>query len=618
MAMGQTSTMIKKLFLALALLVLWPVVTFAQGYYYQNVSWSARGIPAGGATITVCSSAGTLIPTSTRLVAGCTPTVSIYTNAALTVSESNPFQADGLGNFHFFVAPGSYTYAITGPNVTSTLFSITVPIVIGAPFPVTDKGGQVFNVKAYGALGDGTANDSPAFQAAYNAAVSAGGGTVLVPSSSSCYLLSTAINMTSSPSVIQKVIIQGSTGGHGGVASGAADLICANTGGILFDVTGSDGIIFKDIAVTSQSGVTAPSLIGIYAARDSSNAGGQGIKIIDSVFDMVTHTSGTTYSFGAYLYGSEDDYFTRDNFSADYPLMVSGTNAFAQDSAFITEATGAQSETQDSFTDMELLSSGLGPFAYFNGTGNMTLTGHGWNTGQAASYPVALYGYALHILGGNTSMYVNFRQEGYPGFAYVAGSLNNSRIYGTHAPAASTPLYGIEFVDASTALQGDTFHIADEYSSASTNYYYDANLGSTTGVAIVDNVSFYCGLETNCVNIPIGNYATGGALYWKDVRWSGSGSNEYPVISFGGPVTGTFSIPATAVAATSCTALLTVNGTSAGRSASPVMVDMFPQGYYNLLLQGNPNGSQINIALCNPTSGSITPAAITGYWRVRQ
>lgn len=44
-----------------------------------------------------------------------------------------------------------------------------------------DEGGAVFNVKSYGATGNGTTNDSPYIQLAINAAVTAGGGVVYVP-----------------------------------------------------------------------------------------------------------------------------------------------------------------------------------------------------------------------------------------------------------------------------------------------------------------------------------------------------------------------------------------------------------------------------------------------------
>ncbi|HVB56423.1 MAG TPA: hypothetical protein VNE63_08340 [Candidatus Acidoferrales bacterium] len=425
------------------------------------------------------------------------------------MSSSGAVQVSALGtNQNITLSPSG-----TGASVITNL---------------ADKGGQVFNVKAYGALGDGTTNDSPAFQAAYNAAVAAGGGTVLIPPTSSCYLFNQAINMTSTAGLAMQVIIQGTTRGRGGAGSGATDLICANTGGIVFDLAGSNGISFYNIAVTSQHGVTNPSLIGIYVARDSSGNGGQGIKVIDSVFDMVTHSSGTTYSFGAYLYASEDDYFTRDVFDADYPLVVSTTNDFTQNSAFITEATGAHSETQDSFTDMEFGSSGLGPAAYFNGTADMTLTGHVWNFGQANPYPAALYNYALEFKGSNSSAFVKFRQEGYPGWASVTLSLHNCQFYGTTAPGATTPLYGISFADSSSILSGDVFHISDEYASASSNAYYY----SSGGVAVLDDVSFYCGNETNCGNIPVGNYQPGGwSLYQADVRYSGSQVNEHPTFT---------------------------------------------------------------------------------------
>ncbi|HUX10453.1 MAG TPA: hypothetical protein VMW51_07395, partial [Terriglobia bacterium] len=379
-------------------------------------------------------------------------------------------------------------------------------------------------------------NDSPAFQAAFDAAKAEGGGTVFVPPSTSCYLLNAPINMTkSSAEVAPKIFIQGSTLGQGGVGSGAADLICGNTGGIVFDVTGSARITFKNIAVTSQTGVTNPSLIGIYAARNSSNAGAQGINVEDSYFDMVIHGSGTTYSFGAYLYGSEEDHFIRSQFTADYPLVVTATNDFSQNSAFITTATGTQSETADSFIDMSLDSSGLGPFVYFKGTSDMKLTGNGENFGQAASYPGGLYPYAIHLVSSNFTMTTDFRQEGYPGFMFIDLSLLNSTIRGTHSPAGSTPTHAIEFGNASGQLQNDDFDVSDNYSAPSANAYYDANAGSPTGILVLDNVSFFCGNESNCANIPVGNYIPGGlTAYTANVRWSASAGNPTPLLDIGG------------------------------------------------------------------------------------
>lgn len=59
-----------------------------------------------------------------------------------------------------------------------------------------DKGSQVFNVKAYGALGDGTTNDATNIQSAITAAQSAGGGIVYFPQGT--YKLGAGLTVTAS------------------------------------------------------------------------------------------------------------------------------------------------------------------------------------------------------------------------------------------------------------------------------------------------------------------------------------------------------------------------------------------------------------------------------------
>ena len=57
-----------------------------------------------------------------------------------------------------------------------------------------DEGGAVFNVMAYGATGDGSADDTSAIRAAVSAAASAGGGVVYLPAGN--YLISGQIGIT--------------------------------------------------------------------------------------------------------------------------------------------------------------------------------------------------------------------------------------------------------------------------------------------------------------------------------------------------------------------------------------------------------------------------------------
>ncbi len=60
---------------------------------------------------------------------------------------------------------------------------------------LTDKGGQAFNAKAYGAKGDGSTDDTTAIQSAIAAASAASGGIVYLPQGT--YLLSSPLTITS-------------------------------------------------------------------------------------------------------------------------------------------------------------------------------------------------------------------------------------------------------------------------------------------------------------------------------------------------------------------------------------------------------------------------------------
>ena len=70
-----------------------------------------------------------------------------------------------------------------GSVAAATASTILAPGAHAAPAPVPGAGtSYIFNVKMYGAVGDGKTIDTPAINAAIEAASAAGGGTVLLPS----------------------------------------------------------------------------------------------------------------------------------------------------------------------------------------------------------------------------------------------------------------------------------------------------------------------------------------------------------------------------------------------------------------------------------------------------
>jgi hypothetical protein len=109
----------------------------AQGSRKDDIVFGPSGHPVAGATITVCQPAATGIP--------CTPLATIYTDATLTVAAPNPFQADGIGNYHFYAPAGRYLLQITGPQISG---AITYPDVI-LPADVSSSGSGN-NISAFG------------------------------------------------------------------------------------------------------------------------------------------------------------------------------------------------------------------------------------------------------------------------------------------------------------------------------------------------------------------------------------------------------------------------------------------------------------------------------------
>ena len=96
---------------AIALATIAAPAARAQGSRKDDIVFGPAGHPVAAPTITVCAPTATGTP--------CSPLAAIFTDATLTVPAANPFQDDGIGNYHFYALAGRYQLQITGPASTA-------------------------------------------------------------------------------------------------------------------------------------------------------------------------------------------------------------------------------------------------------------------------------------------------------------------------------------------------------------------------------------------------------------------------------------------------------------------------------------------------------------------
>lgn len=117
----------KKFLLAILTSLLTATALWSQGAAHTNVAYSYLSPSAThsvtfipNATITVCP--GTVLPTFGFTCGG--GLASLFQNSTLTTALTNPFNADGNGNFTFYIAPGNYIVSMSALGFTTYSYPI--------------------------------------------------------------------------------------------------------------------------------------------------------------------------------------------------------------------------------------------------------------------------------------------------------------------------------------------------------------------------------------------------------------------------------------------------------------------------------------------------------------
>lgn len=203
------------------------------------------------------------------------------------------------------------------------------------------------DVRRYGARGDGTTDDSPAFQAAIDVARGAGGatiyrpagagGVVYAPAPDAFYLLKSPLNCTFDGKANQHGI---TIRGDAGPSLDNPAIIARHTGHV-FDLTGCDSAVFENLNVGTD-GITCPQTC-FFLARNATS-GGAGYHRFRNVRVHGKFERAILYNYGSESNVISDCVWYNESTTPGTKIAVfSSRNIFKLTSSFIKIANPPQS-----------------------------------------------------------------------------------------------------------------------------------------------------------------------------------------------------------------------------------------------------------------------------------
>ena len=338
--------------------------------------------------------------------------------------------------------------------------------------------GAEINVFDYGAKGDGSTDDVQAFQAAYNALIAIGGGTLYVPPTAQGYKLNSSLNFTNSFFAVD--MVGGGSANLPNNPAGGDDCLGTtlwlNSGDVGIDLTGCGTFGIRNITLDTNhpTKCPTPARIGILSARSTVSQQNQNHRFTDMSVFMKTSGSDTSPSIA--LYADNVELMTCINawFHGDIATVLTYATIYNVASPNTTISNAVQSATCNTFLSCKMISiSGLGPALRVNQTVNNTFIGtYFGNAIDQSTYP------AVWCTGPVQKLFMKgFQSEERTEFLKVSGNLIECEFYGTHA--STSQITPIGKFDSATNVHGCKFDI---YNSAVATGY-SAYTGTVTYLA---------------------------------------------------------------------------------------------------------------------------------------